>query len=296
MSANTASRFRTVRWRTVFFVLALTNVPTAGWATPLLGSNLAGFAVLAATAVSNTGATTIDGNVGVSPSASITGSEAITLSGSYHTGSDPMGTAAQIEIATAITLLSSLDQGTTLLADLTGLVVFPGVYTVPAGVSNLTGTLTLDGNGNTNAAWVFLMTSTLITSPGAFVDVINTGAGAGIYWRVASSATLDTTTVFSGNILAWESITLNHAATIACGRALAHTGAVTMDNNTVGASNCMNTIGEGTNGFSGGLDVVGATVNFLPFAEIPEPGSLVLVSAGFGLLSVSRRRRAKSGA
>jgi hypothetical protein len=95
----------------------------------------------------------------------------------------------------------------------------------------LTGTLTLDGKGNLNAFWVFQMPSTLITSPGSVVNVINTGAGAGLYWNVGSSATLDTTTSFEGNILALTSITLDTGATGQCGRALAHSGAVTMDTN-----------------------------------------------------------------
>src|SRR2546428_13029129 len=90
------------------------------------------------------------------------------------------------------------------------------------------------------------MGSTLITSPGSAVNVVNTGSGAGVFWNVGRSATLDTTTSFQGNILALTSITLNTHATIGCGRALADTGAVTMDMNTLG-------IGCGSNGFNGGL-------------------------------------------
>lgn len=83
----------------------------------------------------------------------------------------------------------------------------------------------LDGNGNATAAWVFQTSSTLITSSGSSVTVINTGAGAGVYWNVGSSATIGTNTTFSGNILALDSITLDSSATDSVrqilGRALA---------------------------------------------------------------------------
>ena len=279
-------------------VMAFLWNPAPGLATPLLGSNLASFAVLGASTVTNTGATTIGGNAGVAPGTAITGTGTISITGTYHTGTDPLGVAAQNELVTAITNLGSVGPGTTLPADLSGLVLFPGVYTVPAGVSNLTGTLTLDGNGNANAGWIFLMPSTLITSPGSAVNVINTGTGAGIFWDVGSSATIDTTTAFEGNILSLASITLNHAATIGCGRALAQTAAVTMDNNTINSADCLGASGAGSNGFSGGFDVLGATVSALPFAaiptDVPEPGTLALLGTGFGLLAAMRQRRRRT--
>ena len=176
--------------------------------------------------------------------------------------------------------------------DLAGLTLAPGVYTVDAGVSNLTGTLTLDGMGNANASWVFQVTSTLIRSPGSLVNVINTGAGAGVYWNVGSSATLDTTTSFQGNILAVQSITLNTGANMVMGGALADVGAVTMDMNTIGLG-CRAGRRRNSNGYSGGLVVTttpgGETVvNNLPSA-VPEPGTLVLRLRRRRL--VRRRRR-----
>src|ERR1700736_954046 len=257
----------------------------------ILGPALATFSVLGASTVTNTGATTLTGDLGVSPGSAITGESAITVNGTnaamignpFVHSNDAVSISAQSELATAKTELGSLGAGTLLPANLAGLTLSPGVYTVPAGISNLTRTLTLNGQGNLNAFWVFQMPSTLITSPGSVVDVINTGAGAGLFWNVGSSATLDTTTSFEGNILALASITLDTGATDQCGRALAHTGAVTMDANTVSIG-CTNLLGGGTGtggGLGGGLTVPpgGATPTPLPIST-PEPGTMLLLGSG----------------
>jgi hypothetical protein len=210
-------------------------------AMPVLGSPLASFAVLGGSTVTNTGATILTGNLGVDPGSAITGKATITVNGTNASAignpsvhqADAFAAQAQRQLAVAMTNLGLLGPGTLEPANLAGLTLLPGIYTVPAGVSNLTGTLTLNGMGNANAFWVFQMPSTLITSSGSAVNVINTGAGAGLYWNVGSSATLGTTTSFAGNILALTSITLNNGATISNGRALAHIGAVTLDANTI---------------------------------------------------------------
>jgi hypothetical protein len=207
--------------------------PALASATPVDLGDAESFAVLAGTTITNTGATTIIGDVGVSPGTSITGQETINLTGSYYTAGAAL--AAKNALTVAYTDLAGRAATQTLSTNLGGLIVTPGVYTVPAGTTNLSGTLTLDGQGDPDAVWVFQMPSTLITSPNAVVNVINTGAGAGVYWLVGSSATLDTDTSFEGNILALTSITLNAGADILNGRALAREGAVTMINNTINA-------------------------------------------------------------
>ncbi len=288
-------------------VCALTSfaVPVAkASADPILATDLASFAVLGAAAVTNVPTSTIVGNVGVSPGSAISGfnsspgvavADPQVTDGLVH-ATTAVAAQAQSDLTIARSSLSLLGPGTLLSADLVGLTIFPGVYTVPPGVSNLTGVVTLDGQGNANAAWVFQMPSTLITSPGAIVTVIGTGAGAGIYWNVGSSATLDTTTSFQGNILALASVGLNTSATIGCGRALADTGAVTLDMNVISIGCDASTGGAGSNGFSGGLTVPsgGGIPTFLPFvptATAPEPGTLVLV--GSSIAAFLGRRRLK---
>lgn len=275
------------------------SIPSAN-ADGILGPDLTTFSVLGASTVTNTDATTLTGDLGVSPGSAITGESTITVNGTnaamignpFVHSNDAVAISAQSELAAAKTELGSLGAGTLLPANLGGLTLSPGVYTVPAGTTNLTGTLTLNGQGNLNAFWVFQVPSTLITSPGSVVNVINTGAGAGLYWNVGSSATLDTTTSFEGNILALTSITLDTGATDQCGRALAHTAAVTMDTNTIsiGCTNLLGgtggtggTGGAGTGtGLGGGLTVPpgGGTPVPLPPVGTPEPGTMLLLGSG----------------
>jgi hypothetical protein len=218
-------------------IAASLGSPAPAHAQGYLGPNLSTFAVLGGTTVTCTGASTIIGNVGVSPGSAITGFPApCTAVGALliPPASDP----AQAELLTAYNTLVAQPCSSTVGPDLAGLTLVPGVYCVNAAASNLTGTLTLDAQGNPNAVWVFQMSSSLITSPGSTVSIINGGSPCGVQWQVSSSATIGSGTTFVGNILALTSIAMNTGANLT-GRALARNGAVTLDTNNVNAAACV---------------------------------------------------------
>ena len=248
------------------------------------------FTVLGGSTVTNTGPTSITGNVGVSPGSAITGTVSITLTGTYHAG-DAVALQAQTDVTKAYNGLKAMSSNQNLTGqDLGGLTLNSGVYKFDS-EAQLTGALTLDAQGNNNAYWVFQIGSTLTTASASSVNMINAGSNGGtdngLFWQVGSSATLGTTTAFEGNILALASITLNTGATIDNGRALAETGAVTMDTNTLSQFSPPPDYGT----LSGGLtyDNQGNVVPVGPSA-VPEPGSFALLASGMVALFLLRKR------
>ena len=190
------------------------------------------FAVLAASAVTNTGATVVLGDLGISPNnaSSVTGFPPGQVIGTTHFA-DAVALQAQNDLTTAYNVLAGRPCGTVITADLGGTTLFPGVYCATS-TMGLTGTLTLDAQGDPNAEFIFQMGSTLTTGSASTVRMINGGQSCNVYWQVGSSATLGTGTNFIGSILAQTSITLNTGAN-ASGRLLARTGAVTLDGSSV---------------------------------------------------------------
>ena len=201
------------------------------------------FGILAATPkVANTGPTHVTGDVGISPAASITGFTGIlpggpgTITGTFHAG-DATAATAQGDLTKAYNNAAGAAGGAVLLGDLGGLTLTPGVYKQSSS-ELITGNLTLDGGGNANGTWIFQIGSTLTTAAGNSQIILINGANAhNVVWQVGSSATLGTNTIFQGTILAQASITLTTGATLN-GRALARTGAVTLDSNPVNVPAC----------------------------------------------------------
>jgi type VI secretion system secreted protein VgrG len=210
---------------------ALLIMPSTAFAAASLGT-AASYAVLAGSTITNTGATTIVGDVGLSPGTSITGLPGGQPSpGTVHTN-DAAAAQAKLDLGTMYGFLAGMPCTNVLTGqDLGGLTLTPGVHCF-ATSAGLTGILTLDAQGDPNAEFVFQMGSTLTVAPGSSVVMINTGQAQHVWWQVGSSATLNTGSIMLGSILASASITLNTGASVT-GRVLAQTGAVTMDTNAI---------------------------------------------------------------
>ena len=236
---------------------AIVNLQTAG-----------NFAVLGASTVTNTGPTSVTGNIGVSPGTAITGFFGTnendgpgTFTGTSHQA-NAVSLQAQADALVAYNGLAGLVMTTDLTGmNLGGLVLTPGIYKFNTSASLTGAPLVLSGGGD----YVFQIGTTLITGTGSSVNFIG-GADAqnDVFWQVGTSATFGTNTVFGGTVIADQSITLNTGASLN-GRAIALNGAVTLDSNTI------------------------ITVD-APINAIPEPSVFALLS--LGALSLFRRQRA----
>jgi hypothetical protein len=235
-------KLRTMVVALVLSPLLFASAAEADAVNPPLGT-AAGFAVLGASTVTNTGPTVITGDVGVSPSTAITGFPPGSITGSFHNG-DPVATQAQGDIATAYAFAQNQACSSTnnlTGQDLGGKTLAPGVYCFDSS-AQLTGLLKLDAQGSSTAKWLFQTTSTLTTASNAAVVLINSPSSDcndNVTWQVGSSATIGSGSLFLGNILANISITLATSAN-STGSLYAHTGAVTMDSNKV--STCSGSI------------------------------------------------------
>ncbi len=210
--------------------LLLLSATAAAQTAPSLG--VAGsFAILGGSTVTNTGATTIVGDVGVFPGSSITGFPPGSVTGTIHIN-DAVAQQAQSDLTTAYNNLAGQAFNTDLTGqDLGGLTLTPSVYRFSTS-AQLTGTLTLNAQGNPNAVFIFQIGSTLTTASNARVQVINGGSNCNVYFQVGSSATLGTGTQFAGNILSLHSITATTGSSVS-GRLLSRNGAATLDTNRV---------------------------------------------------------------
>jgi uncharacterized repeat protein (TIGR01451 family) len=193
------------------------------------------FAVLAGSGITNTGPTTITGDVGTFPTTTETGFGSVTLIGTNHMG-DAVTQVAKTDLTTAYDDAAGRVPAITVSGDLGGLTLVPGVYKSASSLG-LTGTLTLNAQGDPNAVFIFQMGSTLTTASGSNVSLINGTQSCNIFWQVGSSATLGTGSTFRGTILALASITATTGVMVD-GRLLAMTGAVTLDTNTITRATC----------------------------------------------------------
>jgi len=205
-------------------------------AAPPLGTEQS-FAVLGGSTVTNTGPSVITGNLGVSPGSAVTGFPPGIVAGGTTHAADAVALQAQNDTTTLYNNLASQACTSDLTdQDLGGKTLVPGVYCF-ASSAQLTGQLTLNAGGDPNAVWVFQTVSTLVTASNSVVFLTNGAQPCNVFWKVGSSATLGTGTLFIGSIVALTSISLQTGANMS-GRVLARNGAVTLDSSTVAAAVC----------------------------------------------------------
>ena len=232
--------------RRIFTLVALTAVACLGFALTFVEMGHAaeapvglgaakGFAVLGSESVTNTGPSTINADVGVSPGTSITGFPPAVISGGVIHATDAVAAAAKIDLNTAYGDAAGRTPTAAIVGDLGGQTLVGGVYN--GGNIGLTGTLILDGQNNPDSVWIFQAASGLTTASTSGVSLINGANACNVFWQITSSAVLGSGSQFVGTVMANTSIAANTGATIQ-GRLLVLTGSVTLDTNTFVGGPC----------------------------------------------------------
>lgn len=222
-----------------FSIFAFTGSATASVVPNVLLHTAGEYSVLAGSTVTNTGNSVLGQSVGLYPGTSITGfPPGVVNAPSYINQTNDQALQAKSDLTAAYVDAQSRAVDSTTAADLTGVELHPGVYSAfQKGPLLLTGTLTLNGDGDPASVFIIQTDSSLDTASSSVVSLTNGATECNVYWVVGSSATIVGGSNFAGNILAQESISIGAAATIH-GRALAQTSAVTLINDTFVAPTC----------------------------------------------------------
>lgn len=220
-----------------YFCAAAAAIPLGAlYAGPGTAQDLSSFAVVAGQTITNTGPTTINGNIALSPGTAYTGSGSVTQTGETFLA-DAVAQGIQSDLTTLYNVLAGRPTsagGDLTGQDLAGMTLTAGVYNfdTSAGLS-ANGTLTLDGGGDPDAIFIINVGTTLTAGSGSSIALQNGAQGGNVFFRVGSSATLDVSADLVGQIVALTSITLNTTATVDCGAVLARNGSVVLDTNTI---------------------------------------------------------------
>jgi hypothetical protein len=228
----------TIGWLVALGAFAADAQAASGPTAVALGS-AASFGVIGGTTVTSAGVSTVNGDLGVSPGTAVTGFPPGVLNGTLHPG-DAVATQAHADLATAYADAAGRNPTAPIDGDLGGVTLTPGVYAAGAALT-LTGTLTLDAQGDPSAVFILQAGSTLGTGANSQVALAGGAQACNVFWQVGSSATLGASSELAGTILASTSISMGDGVTID-GRALARDGAVTLINDTVSTPQCVGSL------------------------------------------------------
>ncbi len=195
------------------------------------------FSVIAGTAVINDdGPTILNGDLGLSPGSELTGFPPGVVNGTRHVA-EAIAEQAKVDLTTAYNDAVAQTPVTTIPAELGRTTVTPGIYDSLEGYFRITGTLTLDAQGNPDAIFIFKAGSTLTTTGASHVTLINGAQACNIFWQLGDRAIIGTNSVFEGNVLALNSAVLSTGANVE-GGIFALNGAVTLDSDTITKTYC----------------------------------------------------------
>jgi hypothetical protein len=216
-------------FKRTMLVLATTFL-FSGFATPGLTSastttapnlrSVSTFGLLGAT-TTVTVQTAVYGNLG---SGGQTGSATVT--GSTYIAPDPAYTTAFIDLGTAINEADAQTTTSTVITDIGGLTLTPGVYT-STGAVNIGSNMTLSGNG----VYIFQINGAFTTAAGTRVTLTNGADECSIFW-VANVATIGANSTLEGTLMSKSAITLGDTS-VTDGRILAQTAVTANAANTV---------------------------------------------------------------
>jgi hypothetical protein len=292
LAVKSRSPWKTGRRTLRVGLILLGSLSTLIFASSALGATSVGlgkaasFSVLGGSTITNTGSTTMFGDLGLAPGSSVTGAPVVL--GAEHVD-DAVANEAKIALTTAATTAANEASNGSAGEDLSGHAFLPGVYTASSSLLLSSGSVTLNAQGNPNAVFIFQIGTTLTTGSNTSVSLINGAQACNVFWEVGSSATLGTGTHFVGTIMAADSITANTGATIH-GRLLAQTAAVTLENNTITTSTCASS----SSGSGGGTETT--TPQETAALEKAATGGETTTTTGTGTTSSSGAAVTTTGA
>jgi Ice-binding-like len=292
LAARHRSAWKTRRRTFRMGLILLASLSTLIFASSALGATSVGlgkaasFSVLGGSTITNTGQTTMFGDLGLAPGSSVTGAPVVL--GAEHVD-DAVANEAKSALTTAATTAANEASNGSAGEDLAGRAFLPGVYTASSSLLLSSGSVTLNAQGDPNAVFIFQIGSTLTTGSNTSVSLINGAQACNVFWQVDSSATLGTGTHFVGTIMAADSITANTGATIH-GRLLAQTAAVTLENNTITTSTCASS----SSGSGGGTETT--TPQETAAIEKAITGGETTTTTGAGTTSSGGGTTSSSGA